>query len=174
MRFPQWTHGSSREGVQTRVLLANNNQRRSLTSATLRRLPTLYNTLKQTRGSSHANLSNMASPAMGNGPSRTIANSPRKPPLHGGRCRVLHQMDRSKATSYNNLTDCQKILLATNHMLLQSAKRTHSRQWNPFRQRSIQGVLYADRNKVVLRLYKTPSIQWSCRKSEWYNPPRHL
>ena len=59
-------------------------------------------------------------------------------------------------------------------MLLQSAKRNHSRQWNPIRQRSIQGVLYVDRNKAVLRLSKTPSIQWPHRKSEQYNPPRHL
>ena len=84
-------------------LLANSNQRRSLASAALQRLPTLSNTLKQTRGSNHPNLPNMASPAMGNGPSWTIANSSRKPLLHHSRRRVLHQMDRSKATSYNNL-----------------------------------------------------------------------
>jgi len=131
MQFPQWTQGSNGQSIQTRALLANSNQRRSLASVALRRLPTLSNALKQTRGSNNPNLPNMASPAMGNGPSQTIANSSRKPPLRGGRHRVLHQMDRSKATSYNNLIDCQKILLATNHMSLRSAKRTHSRQRNP-------------------------------------------
>ena len=133
MQFPQWTQGSSGQSIQTRVLLANSNQRHSLASVALRRLPTLSNALKQTRGSNHPNLPNMASPTMGNGPSRTIANSTRKPPLHGGRRRVLHQMDRSKATGYKNLADYQKILLATNHMPLKSMKRTHSRQRNPIR-----------------------------------------
>ena len=156
------------------ILVANNNQWCSLASVALRRLPTLNNALKQTRGSNHRNLPNMASPAMGNGPSRTIANSSRKPPLRSGCRQVLHQIDRSKATSYNNLADCQKILLATNHMLLRSAKRTHNRKWNPIWQQSIQRVLHVDRNKAVLRLGKTPPIQRPRRKSEHYNPPRHL
>ena len=134
MQFPQRTQGSSGQSVQTRILLANSNQRCSLASTALQRLPTLSNALKHTRGSNNTNLPNMASPTMGNGPSRTIANSSRKPPLHDGRRRVLHQKDRSKATSYNNLVDSQKILLATNHMPLQSAKRTHIRQWNPIQQ----------------------------------------
>jgi hypothetical protein len=40
-------------------------------------------------------------------------------------------MDRSKAASHNNLTISQKVLLATNHMPLQSTNGTHSGQWNP-------------------------------------------
>ena len=50
----------------------------------------------------------MASLEMANGPNRTNANSSRKPSLRSGHRRVLHQMDRSKAISYNNLVDCQK------------------------------------------------------------------
>jgi hypothetical protein len=56
-------------------------------------------TLKQARGSNHFNLPNLASLAMGNGFSWTTTNCSWKPPIHRGRSRVLHQMDRSKATS---------------------------------------------------------------------------
>ena len=118
------------KNIQTRVLLANGNQRHSLTSATLWGLPTFSNTFKQTRGTNHINLPNLASSMMGNGPRRTTTNRPWKPLLHGGHHRVLHQMDRSETTGHNNLADSQEVFLAANHMLLQSAKRTHSGQWN--------------------------------------------
>ena len=130
MCFSQWTKGSSGQSIQTRILLANSNQRRILSSTTLRWLPTLSHTLKQTRGLNYTNFPNMAPPAMGNGSRWPAPNSTRKHPIRGGCSRILHQMDQGNAFSYDNLADHQKVLLAKNPMPLWSTKRANQGQRN--------------------------------------------
>jgi hypothetical protein len=70
---------------------------------------------ESTKSTFHASSSDstiMATAKVGNGSSRTTANSLRKLQIHSYRCRLLHEVGRSKTTREHQGTNNLEVLLA--------------------------------------------------------------
>jgi len=89
-------------------------------------LPDLLTNSVRTFSTNSAHITIMAIAKMGNGPGRADANCLGGKQIRNHSHRILHKMDRSEATSHNNLHNNQVIFLAEHSLQIQSPKLTHS------------------------------------------------
>ncbi|XP_058726390.1 uncharacterized protein LOC131597732 [Vicia villosa] len=155
------------------ILLAHHVARRQRIRKEMRQMPALWGHASRTPQRTQVVVVSLAIRLVGHGSPWSICDRDQSEQIPHSRGRLLHQMDRSRTTGQNHISERTPFLQKEHPRPIRHTSGHHHRQRYPVHRWALSRVRHEIRNQTTLRVSQTPPGKRVSRGRQQSNPEGH-